>query len=133
MERVLRMWGMLLIATALAGPAVAANAAGAGDGTLMLTVYLRHDQSMTLDQINAHVDRTGFLKNFPPQGVEVVSWHVLMGIGQVITLRLPPDKLRAVNRAVELGAWGAYRTEFYATYDLLPFIQERKRAIGAAR
>ena len=30
---------------------------------------------------------------------------------------LPPEQLRAVNRAIEESAWGAYRTEFYATYD----------------
>ncbi len=36
------------------------------------------------------------LRNFPPEGVEIVSYHVMMGIGQVVTLRVPPDKLRAV-------------------------------------
>jgi hypothetical protein len=36
------------------------------------------------------------------------------------TLREPPDKLRAVNLAIEHGAWGAFRTEFYATYDFRP-------------
>ena len=40
-----------------------------------------------------------------------------MGIGQVVTVRLPAEQLRAVNRAIEESAWGAYRTEFYATYD----------------
>jgi hypothetical protein len=50
-------------------------------------------------------------------GVEVVSWYVMMGIGQVITLRLPATRLREVNRVLEDTAWGAYRTEFYPTYD----------------
>jgi len=40
-----------------------------------------------------------------------------MGIGQVITLRLPASRLREVNRVLEDTAWGAYRTEFYPTYD----------------
>jgi hypothetical protein len=44
----------------------------------------------------------------------------MMGIGQVVTLRVPPDKLRAVNLAIEHSAWGAFRTEFYATYDFKP-------------
>jgi hypothetical protein len=47
----------------------------------------------------------------------VVSWYVMMGIGQVVTLRLPPSRLREVNRVIENSAWGAYRTEFYPTYD----------------
>jgi hypothetical protein len=41
----------------------------------------------------------------------------MMGIGQVVTLRLPASRLREVNRIFETMAWGAYRTEFYATYD----------------
>ncbi len=40
-----------------------------------------------------------------------------MGIGQVVTLRLPASRVREVNRVLEDTAWGAYRTEFYPTYD----------------
>jgi hypothetical protein len=47
----------------------------------------------------------------------VVSWYVMMGIGQVVTLRVPAERLRDVNRAIEQTAWGIYSTEFYATYD----------------
>ena len=36
-----------------------------------------------------------------------------MGIGQVIVLRVPPNRLRMLNIALERGAWGAYQTEFY--------------------
>ena len=93
----------------------------------MLTVFLRHDQSKTLDEINAHLEKTGFRKSFPPEGVEIVSYNIVMGIGQVMTLRLPPDKLRAVNVAFEKGAWGAYRTEFYATYDFRPVWEAKRR------
>jgi len=84
---------------------------------MMLTIFLRHDESKTLDEINAHLKQTGFTTNFPPPGTDVVSWYVMMGIGQVVTLRFPPEKLRDVNLAIEHGAWGAFRTEFYPTYD----------------
>jgi hypothetical protein len=87
---------------------------------LLLTVFLRHDQSKTLDQIQAHLKETGFYRSFPPQGIEVVSWTVMMGIGQVVTLRLPAERLREVNRMIEEKAWGAFRTEFYPTYDFVP-------------
>jgi hypothetical protein len=50
-----------------------------------------------------------------------------MGIGHVITLRLPPEKLREVNVAFEKGAWGAFRTEFYPTYDYLQIFNELKQ------
>jgi hypothetical protein len=87
---------------------------------ILLTVFMKHDQSKTLAEINNHLDKTGFWKKFPPEGVEIVSWYVMMGIGQVVTLRVPPEKLRAVNLVLEENAWGAYRTEFYATYDFRP-------------
>lgn len=88
--------------------------------TILLTIFLKHDQTKTLAEINQHLDKTGFYKKFPPEGVEVVSWYVMMGIGQVVTLRLPPEKLRPVNLQIEQNAWGAFKTEFYATYDFKP-------------
>ncbi len=94
---------------------------------LMLTVFLRHDQSKTLAEIQADLDASGFWQRFPPEGVQVVSWHVLMGIGQVVTLRLPASRLRDVNVAIEQTAWKAFRSEFYATYDLWPMVEARKR------
>jgi hypothetical protein len=97
-------------------------------GMMMLTIFLKHDQSKTLDEINQHLKQTGFTENFPPQGAEVVSWYVMMGIGQVVTLRFPAEKLRDVNLAIEHGAWGAYRTEFYPTYDYLPVWKASKQS-----
>jgi len=94
--------------------------------SIMLTIFLRHDQSKTLAEIGEHLGKTGFWKKFPPEGVEVVSWYVMMGIGQVATLRLPPDKLRDVNLAIEQNAWGAFRTEFYPTYDFRSVFEERR-------
>lgn len=34
-----------------------------------------------------------------------------------MTLRVPAERLREVNRTIEETAWGGYRTEFYPTYD----------------
>jgi hypothetical protein len=113
---------MVAGATADAQTSPASNA-----DLIMMTIFLRHDETKTLDEINAHLDKTGFHKNFPPQGVEVVSWYVMMGIGQVVTLRFPPAKLREVNLQIEHGAWGAYRTEFYPTYDYRPTWEASRR------
>jgi hypothetical protein len=99
-----------------APPPVGAQEATA-DNAILLTVFLKHDQSRPLSELNAQLARQGFYKAFPPPGIEVVSWYVEMGIGQVITLRLPASRLREVNRVLEDTAWGAYRTEFYPTYD----------------
>ena len=113
---------------------LAVNSSSASPGPqpemMMLTIFLRHDESKTLDEINAHLKQTGFDKNFPPPGVEVVSWYVMMGVGQVVTLRLPPDKLREVNLAIERGAWGGFRTEFYPTYDYKPLWEAEHKQSG---
>ena len=107
-----------LAATMIAGAAANAQTSAASNAdSMMMTIFLRHDETKTLDEINAHLEKTGFQKNFPPPGVEVVSWYVMTGIGQVVTLRFPPAKLREVNLQIEHGAWGAFRTEFYPTYD----------------
>jgi hypothetical protein len=117
----------ILALTGLSVPARAQDAADPHKGTILLTIFLRHDQSKTLDEINAQLDRTKFREKFPPKGVDVVSWYIMMGIGQVVTVRVPAEQLRAVNRAIEESAWGAYRTDFYATYDYKP-IWEASRA-----
>lgn len=87
---------------------------------MMLTVMLKHQKDKNLAEINAKLAATGFWKRFPPEGTEVVSWYVMMGIGQVVTLSLPPAKLREVNLAIEQCAWGAFDTEFHPTYDFQP-------------
>ena len=90
------------------------------DDEILLTIMLKHQKDKNLGEINARLDDTGFWKKFPPEGVEVVSWYVMMGIGQVVTLKLPAAKMREVNLAIEQSAWGAFDTEFYATYDFRP-------------
>ena len=96
-------------------------------GQMMLTIFLRHDQSKTLEEINQELESQGYYAAFPPAGVEIVSWYVMMGIGQVVTLKLPASRLREVNRAIEQSAWGGYRTEFYPTYDYKAVAEEERR------
>lgn len=105
--------------------APAENASPTAENAVMLTIFLKHDQSRPLSELNGQLERQGFYKAFPPAGIEVVSWYIMMGIGQVVTLRLPASRLREVNRVLENTAWGSYRTEFYPTYDY--------KAIGIAQ
>ncbi len=109
----------------------ATTTAAATDDTVMLTVHFRHDQSRTLGELREQLDRQGFYKAFPPKGVEVVSWNVAMGIGQVVVLRLPASRLAEVNLAVENTAWGVYTTQFFPTYDLMDIAQQRVREARA--
>lgn len=120
MKRIAIPFFVVLAAITIQCQCVIAQEKDTSSGAFLLTIFLKHDQSKTLAQINEHLDSTGFWRDFPPEGTEVVSWYVMMGIGQVVTLRVPPEKLRDVNLAIEKKAWGAFRTEFYATYDFKP-------------
>ena len=102
-------------------------AADSNSGEIMMSVFLKHQQYMNLGEIGEKLGETGFWAKFPPEGVEVVSWYVMMGIGQVVTLRFPPSRLRDINLAIEQNAWGAFETEFYPTYDFKA-VFEQKRA-----
>ncbi|MBK3840613.1 hypothetical protein [Paraburkholderia aspalathi] len=108
----------------------AAASATSPDDTFLLTIFLRHDESKPLPKINDQLRAQGFFKAFPPPGIEVVSWYVMMGIGQVVTLRVPASRLREVNRAIETTAWGGYRTEFYPTYDYKAQAQQMRSTDG---
>ncbi len=89
----------------------------------MLTIFLKHDQSMNLNEIEKIRTDQGFYKNFPPEGVSVVNWYVVMGIGQMVVLELPASKLAAVKLAIERTAWKAFKTEIYPTYNLYPIVE----------
>lgn len=112
-------------------PGTVAPPREAGEGMMMLTVFMRHDQAKNLKEINEALFRQGYFDQFPPAGVEIVSWYVVMGVGQVVTLRFPPEKLREVNVVLENTAWGPYRTDFYPTYDYKARAAEQKRTMQA--
>ena len=127
----LALFSAIIVAAAFSGnssgqtPSAPDTTSATADNAILLTVILRHDQSRPVGELNAQSKKQGFYTAFPPPGIEVVSWNVAMGIGQIITLRLPASRLREVNRVFETTAWGPYRTEFYPTYDF--------KAVGLAR
>ena len=136
MRKTMILAGSILLASFCGGHPVLAQAASseaaqgsAPAGLMTLTIFLRHDQSQTLDAINERLRRQHFFESFPPKGVEVLSWYVMMGVGQVVTLRFPAERLREVNRAIEQTAWGGYRTEFYPTYDYRPTAAEERKGM----
>ena len=96
------------------------------DDKLLVTVILRHDQSKNLDEIMGYLKETGFYREFPPEGCELVSWVVAMSYGFIIHLRLEPSALRNLNRFIEQKAWGAFRYEVYPSYDFEPIARKFK-------
>jgi hypothetical protein len=94
---------------------------------VLLTAILHHDQSKTLDEIMAHAKKTGFYRDFPPEGTELVSWTVAMSYGFIIVVRVDADKVRNFNRFIESKAWGAWRYEVYPSYDFAAIAAQLKK------
>lgn len=99
----------------------------ASDQRVLVTVLLHHDQGKTLDEITAHLRKTGFYRDFPPEGCELVSWVVAMSYGFIVHLRVEPNALRTLNRFMEQKAWGAFRYQAFPSYDFAPIAAQLKR------
>jgi hypothetical protein len=97
------------------------------DNKMMLTIILNHDQSKTLDEIMAHLKKTGFYRDFPPEGTELISWVVAMSYGFIIQVRVEAEKIRILNRFIEQKAWGAFRYQVYPSYDFIPIAAQLKK------
>ncbi|WP_235954534.1 hypothetical protein [Cyclobacterium salsum] len=97
--------------------------------SLMITIFMKHHQDKNIEELKEIRNKNGFLEHFPPPSAKVVNWYVLMGIGQVVTVKIPASELRNLNIAVEKSVWGAFSTEFYPTYDLHPHILEEKNKL----
>lgn len=95
-------------------------------GTVLLTIVMKHHAGLTLDDVQSRMKASDWWESFPPEGTRVVSWTVAMGLGQILTLELPPEKLPLVNLELERRAWGVFTTECYASYDFVP-VRERIR------
>lgn len=98
------------------GPSTNAAALPGADSVLV-TVILKHQQDKNLPEIRRVLEAQGFWDMFPPQDVRVVSWTLAMGLGHIITMQVPAGAVRRLNLALENGAWGAFDTEIYLTYD----------------
>ncbi len=100
--------------------------------SVMVTIILKHQQNKNLPEIRRVLEAQGFWDIFPPQDARVVSWTIAMGLGHVITMQVPTGAVRRLNLALENGAWGAFDTEIYLTYDYkkvwLDYIERREEA-----
>jgi hypothetical protein len=99
-----------------AGPPIVAPTPVPAD-SVTLTIILKHQQDKNLPEIRRILEAQGFWDVFPPDDVRVISWTIAMGLGHVIVVQVPAGAIRRLNLALENGAWGAFDTEFYLTYD----------------
>lgn len=102
--------------------------------SIMVTVVMRHLQENPVDSIQTKVMRQGFYEKIQKAHAKILSWNVVMGIGQIITLKFEPKDLREINLVFESGAWGGFKTEFYPTYDFMPvysIMLDRERKLNS--
>ena len=92
--------------------------------SVMVTIILKHQQDKNLAEIRRILEAQGFWDMFPPEDARVVSWTLAMGFGHVIVLQLPANAVRRLNLAIENGAWGAYDSEIYLSYDYKSIYEE---------
>ncbi len=96
----------------------------ATEDSVLVTVVLKHQQGKNLQEMRRVLEAQGFWDMFPPQDARVVSWTLAMGLGHVVVLQVPVSGVRRLNLAIENGAWGAFESEFYLSYDYQSIWQE---------
>lgn len=113
------------------GPATT-PAADAVSDSILVTIILKHQQNKNLPEIRRVLEAQGFWEIFPPHDARVVSWTIAMNLGHVVVLQIPAGSERRLNLALENGAWGAFDTEIFLTYDYKPvwddYIERREEA-----
>lgn len=85
--------------------------------SILVTVILKHQQDKNLPEMKRILEAQGFWDLFPTSDARVISWTLAMGLGHVIILKIPPTAIRRLNLAIENGAWGAFDSEIYLSYD----------------
>jgi hypothetical protein len=90
----------------------------------LLTLVLHQDKEQSVADFKTQLEANGFQEAFPPQGVEIVSWTGVLGLGHVITLRLPTYLVPDVRQAVDACKWGKIEPRLYSSYDFEPFWQD---------
>jgi hypothetical protein len=117
--------------TGTQGPSTQA-AMGSDTDSVSVTIILRHQQDKNLTEIRRICEAQGFWDVFPPKEARVVSWTLAVGMGHVVVLKVPGNAIRRLNLAIQNGAWGAYNTEVYISYDYKPiwtdYIERREEA-----
>lgn len=117
--------------TASPGPPAEPKAIPVKDSVLV-TIILKHQQNKNLQEIRRVLEAQGFWDMFPPEDAKIISWTIAMGLGHVIVVQIPANAVRRLNLALENGAWGAYDTEVYLSYDYKAlwedYIEKREEA-----
>ncbi len=87
----------------------------------LLTLVLHQTKDQSVEEFQQQLRDNHFQQAFPPDGVEIVSWTGVVGMGYVITMRLPNYKVPEVRHAINARKWGDITPKLYSAYDFEPF------------
>lgn len=90
------------------------------DDDIRVTIVLKQDRDMTVEEMHATFEKNGFHDAFPPKDAVVESWQGVLDLGHVITLRLPAHRVPEVERSIDEREWGKITPEVHASYDYAP-------------
>jgi hypothetical protein len=107
------------------GPvAVAPQPTDDSTDSLSVTVILKYQQDHTFAELRRQLEANGFWEAFPPADSRVVSWNVAVGLGHIVTLKMPATGVRRLYLSLANGAWGAFNSEVFMTYDYMSIWQD---------
>lgn len=99
--------------------------------TVRLTLLFKHHPGLVLDDIQSRLKEANWWFDFPPRGVRIVSWEVVMGFAQICILEVPAERLAEVNVELERRAWGVFKVEIHPSYDFVPVRERIKQRVLA--
>ncbi|MDX3907042.1 MAG: hypothetical protein QHC78_15250 [Pigmentiphaga sp.] len=99
--------------------------------TVRITLLLKHHAGLVLDDVQSRLKASNWWFDFPPPGVKIVSWEVVMGFAQICILEVPAHRLAEVNVELERRAWGVFKVEVHPSYDFVPVRERIKQRVLA--
>ncbi|MFN7326761.1 MAG: hypothetical protein ACK5SQ_09270 [Chitinophagales bacterium] len=106
------------------GPSTLTGVPDTTTDSVLVTVVLKYQQDKSFAELRRRLEAQGFWEVFPPKESRVVSWNVALGLGHLITLKLPSEAVRNLYLAISNGAWGAFNSEVFLSYEYLPIWED---------
>jgi hypothetical protein len=115
-----------------AGPSTLTGIPDSTSDSVLVTIVLKYQQDKSFAELRRRLEAQGFWDVFPPKEARVVSWNVALGLGHLVTLKMPAEVVRTLYLSISNGAWGAFNSEVFLSYEYLPiwedYIERREEA-----
>lgn len=107
-----------------AGPSTLTGIPDSTSDSVLVTIVLKYQQDKSFAELRRRLEAQGFWDIFPPKEARVVSWNVALGLGHLVTLKMPSEVVRNLYLSISNGAWGAFNSEVFLSYEYLPIWED---------